>query len=103
MQSQRWEGEIVNPVHLPSDLNLIVMVAVHLNQHFDSQRMGLSGKPGDKVKRLRDHETTCAGFLDREASGIQPDCADTGSLEVIQDLLQIAFACGRLDIDIDLP
>src|SRR5437868_2047552 len=102
MQDQRWKREIVHPIDSLGDLDLFQVVTVDLHQRFNSQLMRLRGQLADESKRLRDHETTGSGLLDRVTGRIQPDDADTRRLEFLEDLRQVARALRAPHVNVNL-
>ena len=91
-----------NPVHMPGDVDLVLVVRMNLDQYFDTQLVRLDRSPCNEVERLWDHETAGAGFLDRVARGIQANRPNSSGLKLTQDLFPGTRPCGRADVDIDL-
>src|SRR5438132_5115196 len=52
MQHEWRQREVVDPVHLACDLNLLEVMAVDLDQDFDAERMRLCCEVSDEIESL---------------------------------------------------
>ena len=102
VQHERRQREIVDPVDLAGDFDLLQVVAVNLDQDLDAQRTGLGGQFGDEFEGFGNHETAGARLLDCVPDRVEPDHLDPRSLELAEDRLQIGFRLRMPDIDVDL-
>ena len=102
VQHERRQREVVDAVDMLGDFDLLAIVTMDLHQDFDSTCSRLFGQLPDKRKRFGNHEARGPRFLDGVAGGIQADRANACRLKLIQNLLQIAFARGIANVDIDL-
>jgi hypothetical protein len=102
VQRQRWQREVVHPIDLRRDFELIVIVPMDLDEHLDAECVRLRGHIGDERKRLRDHETAGARPLDREPDGVEPNRPYPGGMQSRKDRRQISPALRVLDVDVDL-
>ena len=102
VQNQRRQREVVDPVDLARDVDLILVVAVDFDQHLHAERVRLCRELGDERERLRNHEAARARLLDGEADGIEPNRADAGAVQTLEDAGEIPLRFGMRHVDVDL-
>ena len=71
VQHERRQREVVDPVDLSRHVDLFLVVAVDLDQHFDAAGVRPRGEVLDERERLGNHEAAGSGLLDRKAGGIE--------------------------------
>ena len=102
VQDQRWQGEVVHPVNPVSHVELILVVTVNFDQHLHIERVRLCGEPGDERERLRNHEAAGARLLDCEADCIEPNRADAGAVQTMENAGEVPLRFGMRHVDVDL-
>ena len=102
MQDERGKREVVHPIHLTRDFQLLHVVTVNLYEDFDSLRMGVRGERFDEAKRLRNHETACPWLLDGISDRIEPYSANSCMPKIVENGLEVRFALRVLYINVDL-
>ena len=63
VQHQRRQREVIHPVDMPRDVDLVLVVGVNLDQHFDAQRVRLEVSPAMKSKVSGIMKQLVPGFL----------------------------------------
>ena len=84
------------------DFDLILIVRVDFNQHFDPARIGLAPEFRDEIERFGNHEATGARLLDGVADRVQANDANAGILKLIENPRQVIPARRMTNIDVDL-
>jgi hypothetical protein len=102
VQDERWQREVVDPVDLTRDVNLILVVPVNFDEHVHAARARLRREIGNERTRLGNHEAARARLLDRVADGVEPDGANACIMESREHRGQVSPAFGMLHVDIDL-
>src|ERR1700720_81783 len=81
VEDERRGCEVIAPVDLPGNLELLRIVAVDLDQDFHAKGASLGGERGDEAKGLGNHETTCCPLFNRVTHGVEPNHAYAGGLK----------------------
>src|SRR5213078_4603004 len=102
VEDKRGKGKIVDPVHLARNFQLLRVVAMDLDQHFDAEGVSFGSQRVDEAKSFRNHETTCPGFLDCVADGIQSNHPYSSRLKLAENGLQIGLTLRVLYVDVNL-
>src|SRR5436190_14993931 len=77
-------------------------MTVDFHQDLDTKRVRLSCQLRDEFESFRDHEATGPRFLYCISNGVEPNSPDAGGLKLLEDTLQVPFAFGVTNVDVDL-
>src|SRR5215469_10174808 len=102
MQDERRKSEIIDPVNLLCDFNLLQVVTVDLHKTFHTEGMDLRRKRFDEAKSFGYHETTRSGLLDCIAHCIESDRPYADRLKSMEDCAQIGLPLPMFHVDVDL-
>ena len=102
MQNQRRQREIVDPIDPAGDLDLLLVIAVHLDENFHVERTGLPCELIDESEGFGDHETAGAGFLDGVTDSVKSDGVDAGCMEAFENGAEIGLTLRMRHVDVNL-
>ena len=102
MQNQWRQREIVDPIDLAGNLDLLLEVAVHLDENFHAEGAGLFRELGDEVEGFRDHEATGAWLLDGVTDSVKADGVNAGRVESFENGPEVGLALRMRHVDVDL-
>src|SRR6185312_16449072 len=102
VQHERRQREIVDPVALPRDFDLVLIMCVDLDQNLGPPRVGLRSEFRDEVERFANHEATGAGFLDGVTDGVEADDPNTGAVELVKNEREVLATRGMVNVDVNL-
>ena len=92
VQDQRRQREVVDPIDLASDLDLLLVVAMHLDENFHAERARLFRQLGDEGEGLGHHEAIGSRLLDGVTDGVEADGANAGRVKSLQNGAQVGLA-----------
>ena len=102
VQHQRRQREVVDPIDMAGDLDLLLVVGVQLDQHLQAQGVGPGRDLGNEVEGFGQHEATRPGALDGIAHGVQAHLADAVGGQRLENAFEVGPPLGMLDIDVEL-
>src|SRR5690349_2275733 len=95
VQYEWGECEIVYPIDLPGDLDLLLIMGMDFDEHFNSKCVRLGFELGDECEGLGNHETARARLFDGVTSRVQAYTANARGLKLLQNPVQVEFP-GRI-------
>jgi len=102
VQHQRWEGEVVDAVHLLRDLDLLAEVGVHLDQHLEAAVAAPRADLVDEPEGLRGHERGQTRCLHRVADRVQSGSAHPRLREPVQHPDEVLLSERVPHVDVNL-
>ena len=102
VQQQRGQREIIDAVDLGGDLDLLLVIRMHLDEDLQPALDALLAQTADEFEALRRHEAGGVGLLGTVADGVEPDVADVRGGHLVEDRHQVFPAFSRIGVDVHL-
>src|SRR2546426_10084231 len=102
VQNQRRQREVVDPIDLFGDFDLLEVMTVDLDEYLDTKAVRLICQLRDEFEGFGNHEATGARLLNCISNGVEPNRTNAGGVKLLQDIFEVAFAFTVMDIDVDL-
>src|SRR6266566_2712334 len=102
VQDKRWQREIVDPIHMLCDFDLILIMRVDLDQNFHSAGVGILCQLRNHIERFGNHEAAGARLLDGVANSIQTDDPNACVMKLIENSRQVVPASRMANVYVNL-